>query len=54
MIVEVNMNPYQELIPRLQNKLNKDGAFSVPEYDDLYPYLKEDVLEFERKRAKKI
>lgn len=54
MIVEVNMNPYQELVPRLQNKLNKDGAFSVPEYDDLYPYLKEDVLEFERKRAKKI
>ena len=54
MIIEVNMHPYQELIPRLQNKLNKDGAFNVPDYDDLYPYLKEDLLEFERKRAKMI
>ncbi len=53
-IIEVNMHPFQELVPRLQNKLNKDGAFNVPEYDDLYPYLQEDVLEFERKRAKNI
>ena len=54
MMIEVNMHPYQELVPRLQNKLNKDGSFRVPDYDDLYPHLSDNLLNFERKRAKKI
>ena len=53
-IVEVNMDPYQELTPRLQNKLNKDGTFSIPSYDDLYPHINDKELEFERARARSI
>ena len=48
------MDPYQELTPRLQNKLNKDGTFSIPSYDDLYPHINDKELEFERARARSI
>ena len=48
------MDPYQELTPRLQNKLNKDGTFSIPKYDDLYPYLKDEEIEKERIKARNI
>ena len=48
------MNPYQELTPRLQNKLNLDGTFSLPQYDDLYPYLNKEEIEKERDKARNI
>jgi acetolactate synthase-1/2/3 large subunit len=53
-IIEVNMPPFQELNPRLQNKLNKDGSFETTQFDDLYPYLPSKILEFERNLAKNI
>tara|TARA_B100000579_G_C22818304_1_gene849136 strand:+ start:324 stop:2120 length:1797 start_codon:yes stop_codon:yes gene_type:complete len=53
-IAEVNLHPYQELVPRIQNRLNKDGTFMVPKFDDLYPHLSEEKLNYERLRAKKI
>ena len=36
-LIEVNMPPFQELVPRVQNRLNKSGSFSAPLFDDLYP-----------------
>ena len=53
-LAEINMNPYQELTPRLQNKLNLDGTFSLPQYDDLYPYLNKEEIEKERDKARNI
>ena len=53
-IAEINLHPYQELVPRIQNRLNKDGTFMVPKFDDLYPHLPEEKLNYERLRAKKI
>ena len=53
-LVEVNMPPFQELIPRLQNRLNKDGSFLLSNFDDLYPHLSLKTLEYERKISKKI
>ncbi len=53
-IAEINLHPYQELVPRIQNRLNKDGTFMVPKFDDLYPHLSEEKLNYERLRAKKI
>ena len=38
-VIEINMQPFQELIPRLQNRLNKDGSFLLSKFDDLYPHL---------------
>jgi acetolactate synthase-1/2/3 large subunit len=53
-IIEINMPPFQELIPRVQNRLNKDGTFLVPKLDDLYPHLLLNVLNKERNKAKNI
>ncbi len=51
-IAEINLHPYQELIPRIQNRLKEDGTFDVPAFDDLYPFLPKDKLDYERDRAK--
>ena len=53
-LIEVNMPPEQQLIPRTQNKLLSDGSFFTPRLDDLYPHLSSSELEAERFRAKKI
>ena len=53
-LVEVNIPPEQALIPRTQNKLLSDGSFFTPKLDDLYPYLRKNLLEKEREKAKKI
>ena len=53
-LIEVNMPPEQPLIPRTQNRLNKDGTFISPRLDDLYPHLSEIDLKNEREKAKKI
>ena len=53
-LIEVNMSPEQPLIPRIQNRLNKDGTFISPRLDDLYPHLSEYDLKTEREKAKKI
>lgn len=54
MIVEVEMNEFQELVPRLQNYLTKNGDFINPEFDDLYPTINERILFEERRKASKI
>lgn len=51
MIIEVNMSEFQSLIPRIQNKLLKDGSFKTVQFDDLYPHLSETQLQLERKKA---
>ena len=53
-LIEVNMPPEQPLIPRTQNRLNKDGTFISPRLDDLYPHLSEYDLKTEREKAEKI
>lgn len=53
-LVEVNMPPNQQLIPRTQNKLLSNGSFFTPKLDDLYPFLSKKDLEFERDLAKKV
>ena len=52
-LIEINMPPEQPLIPRMQNRLNKDGTFISPRLDDLYPHLSEYDLKIEREKAKK-
>ncbi len=54
MIVEVEMNEFQELVPRLQNYLTKNGDFINPEFDDLYPAINKRILFEERRKASKI
>ena len=53
-LIEVNMPPEQALIPRTQNRLNKDGSFMSPRLDDLYPHLSEYDLKVEREKAQKL
>ncbi len=53
-ITEVEMNEFQELVPRLQNKMLKNGDFIIPKFDDLYPHLSEERLEEQREKANKI
>ena len=52
MLIEVNMPKFQPLIPRIQSKLLKNGSFSDPDFDDLFPYLPKKEIEQERMRAK--
>ena len=54
MVIEVEMDEYQELVPRLQNYLKKNGDFINPKFDDLYPPISEKILLQERKRATKL
>ena len=52
MLIEVNMPKFQPLIPRIQSKLLKNGSFSDPDFDDIFPYLPKKEIEQERIRAK--
>ena len=54
MVIEVEMDEYQELVPRLQNYLKKNGDFINPKFDDLYPPISEKILLQERKRDTKL
>ena len=51
-IAEINLHPLSRACSRIQNRLNKDGTFMVPKFDDLYPHLPEEKLNYERLRAK--
>ena len=51
-IIEVNMPKFQQLVPRVQAQLLKDGSFANPEFDNLFPYLPKSILEKERLKAK--
>ena len=53
-IIEVEMDEFQQLVPRLQNKMLKNGNFIVPKFDDLFPHIKEAKLNIERNKAKSI
>ena len=48
------MPKFQPLIPRIQAELQKNGQFKKLEFDNMYPYLPERELEFERFKAKLI
>lgn len=50
-LIEVNIDPYQDLTPRLQNKIDQNGNFIVPRFDDMYPFLKKKELEKEIKKT---
>ena len=50
-LVEINIDPYQDLTPRLQNKIDQNGNFIVPRFDDMYPFLKKKELEKEIKKT---
>tara|TARA_B100000902_G_scaffold394946_1_gene452370 strand:- start:11930 stop:13723 length:1794 start_codon:yes stop_codon:yes gene_type:complete len=50
-IVEVEMDEFQQLVPRLQNKMLKNGDFIVPKFDDLFPHINEKKLNIERNKA---
>ncbi len=54
LIVEVEMEEYQELVPRLQNYLTKKGDFINPKFDDLFPPLDEKLLIEEKNKANSI
>ncbi len=51
-LIEVNMPKFQQLVPRVQAQLLKDGSFANPEFDNLFPHLPQNVLEKERLKAK--
>ena len=46
------MPKFQQLVPRVQAQLLKDGSFSNPEFDNLFPHLPRNILEKERHKAK--
>ena len=48
------MPKFQPLVPRMQSKLSKNGTFSDPDFDNLYPYLPEKEIKQERIKAKLI
>lgn len=50
-IIEVNIDPFQELTPRLQNKIDNYGKFNVPRFDDMYPHLSSKTLKNEVKKT---
>tara|TARA_Y100000591_G_C21845837_1_gene708681 strand:- start:1268 stop:3046 length:1779 start_codon:yes stop_codon:yes gene_type:complete len=49
-ICEILMPPMQELIPRVQTQMNKDGTFEPSMIDNMYPFLTRKRLYETRKR----
>ena len=47
-ICEVMMPPMQELIPRVQTQMNKDGTFEPAMLDNMYPFISKDKLKMIR------
>lgn len=54
LIVEVEIDEHQELVPRLQSYLTKKGDFINPKFDDLFPPLDKKLLIAEKNKAKSI
>ena len=44
------MPSFQELIPRVQTQMNKDGSFEPSMIDNMYPFLKKSNLQKIRKK----
>ena len=44
------MPPMQELIPRVQTQMNKDGTFEPSMIDNMYPFLTREHLYETRKK----
>ena len=44
------MPPMQELVPRVQTQMNKDGTFEPAMLDNMYPFFSQDKLRKIRKR----
>ena len=42
----------QELIPRVQTQMNKDGTFEPAMLDNMYPFLKKSELDKIRQKLK--
>ncbi len=49
-ICEILMPPMQELIPRVQTQMNKDGTFEPSMIDNMYPFLTKENLYETRKK----
>jgi acetolactate synthase-1/2/3 large subunit len=49
-ICEVMMPPMQELIPRVQTQMNKDGTFEPAMLDNMYPFISKDRIKVIRQR----
>ena len=47
-ICEVMMPPMQELVPRVQTQMNKDGTFEPAMLDNMYPFISKDRLKLIR------
>ena len=51
LLVAVQVDPKQEFIPRLKSRIDENGQFITPELDDMYPFLKKEVLAKIRREA---
>ncbi len=49
-VCEIKMPSFQELIPRVQTQMNKDGSFEPSMIDNMYPFLKKSSLQKIRKK----
>ena len=49
-VCEIKMPSFQELIPRVQTQMNKDGSFEPSMIDNMYPFLKKSNLQKIRKK----
>lgn len=52
-VCEVMIPPLQDLVPRVQTQMNKDGSFEPAMIDNMYPFFDKDELENIRKDLKK-
>ena len=48
-VCEILMPPMQELVPRVQTQMNKDGTFEPSMIDNMYPFLGKEKLNKMRK-----
>ena len=43
-VCEIKMPSFQQLVPRVQTQMNKDGSFEPSMIDNMYPFLKKSNL----------
>lgn len=49
-VCEIITPPMQELVPRVQTQMNKDGSFEPAMLDNMYPFMKKGIVNNIRKK----
>lgn len=54
LLIDIQVDPRQEFVPRIKSRVDSDGKFITPELDDMHPFLDVDTLQAIRESAMQV